>query len=307
MTSAAKRTAKFGEQLTPFEEATRSAFTSGPAVLWISLFLFVPLLMIVAVSFLTRGEYGDIIFTPTLENYKRFLGFGAFGFDALYPFIILRSLILAACTTVLCMVLGLPLAFFIAGMPGRYKNLALTLVMIPFWTNLLIRTYAWQILLAPDGFITKIVRLVGLVGEGEGLYPSIFAVYIGMVCDYLPYLVLPLYSSVEKIDWSIVEAAMDLGANNLKVFIHALLPQVAPGLVAGIILVFIPAMGTFVIPDLLGGAKTAMLGNAIAQQFGQSRDWPFGSAVAVFGMAFLMLALYFYARFSGNDGKRGIL
>ncbi len=303
----AARRATFGEQLTPAQETLRSAITSGPSILWVTLFMFVPILMIFAVSFLTRGGYGEILFEPTLENYKRFIGFGVLGFDPLYPFIILRSLGLAAGTTLLCMLLGLPLAFFIAGLPGRYKNLGLTLVMVPFWTNLLIRTYAWQILLAPSGFVTEIVRLFGLVDSDQGLYPSVFAVYIGMVCDYLPYLVLPLYSSVEKIDWTIVEAAMDLGANRVKVFYHALLPQVAPGLIAGIILVFIPAMGTFVIPDLLGGAKTAMLGNAIAQQFGPSRDWPFGSAISVFGMVFLMVALYVYARFSGKEGKGAML
>ena len=297
------KVAKFGEQLSSSEEMVRSAFTSGPGILWVAVFLFVPLLMIVVISFMSRGAYGEIQFPLTFDNYKRFFGFGVFGFDPLYPFIILRSIFLAAGTTVLCMALGLPLAFFIAGMPGRYKNLALTLVMIPFWTNLLIRTYAWQILLAPDGLVTVMARALGLVAQGQGLYPSVFAVYIGMVCDFMPYLVLPLYASVEKIDWVIVEAAMDLGANNFQVFIHALLPQVAPGLAAGIILVFIPAMGTFVIPDLLGGAKTAMLGNAIAQQFGPSRDWPFGSAISFFGMSFLMLALYLYARSSSKPGR----
>jgi spermidine/putrescine transport system permease protein len=255
------------------------------------------------ISFLSRGETGGFGAPWTIENYKRFLGFGFLGFDfSTYPLIFLRSVTLGAGTTVLCVVTALPLAFFIAALPGRYRNLALTLVLIPFWTNLLIRTYAWQILLAPESWITRAFALVGLVEPGQALYPSAFAIYIGMVCDYLPFIVLPLYSSVEKIDWSIAEAAMDLGADGRRVFWHAVLPQVVPGLVAGVILVFIPATGQFVIPDLLGGAKIMMLGNAIQQQFGPGRDLPFGSAIAFLGMGAVMIGLWIYARKVGEKG-----
>jgi spermidine/putrescine transport system permease protein len=176
------------------------------------------------------------------------------------------------------------------------------LVVIPFWTNLLIRTYAWQILLAPGSLLAGLAAWIGLVGPGEPLYPSTAAVYIGMVCDYLPFLVLPLYASVEKLDWSLAEAASDLGADNLRVFRHAIFPQVVPGLVAGFILVFIPATGQFVIPDLLGGSKTVMVGNAIAQEFGASRDWPFGSAISVLTMGLVMIGLWIYARKSAGRG-----
>jgi spermidine/putrescine transport system permease protein len=291
---------EFGVQLTPIGHIVRSAFTSGPGILWLTLFMFVPLLAIVVISFMTRDADGNIVAKLTLENYTRFFGFGELGYDPIYPFIVLRSISLAAGTTILCTVLGLPLAFFIAKLPPRYRNLALVLVMIPFWSNLLIRTYAWQLLLSPDGPITRIVRFFGLVGEYEGLYPSTVAVYIGMVCDYLPYLVLPLYASVEKIDWALAEAAVDLGANRIKMFWFAIVPQIVPGLAAGVTLVLVPATGTFVIPDLLGGAKTVLLGNAIEQQFKQSRDWPFGSAIACFGMLALLLALWVQARYQ-ND------
>ena len=292
---------EFGVQLTPRDQIVRSALTSGWGIGWLTLFMFVPLLAIVVISFLTRGTYGDIVPQLTIENYRRFFGFGELGYDPLYPYIVLRSLILATSTTVLCTLFGLPLAFFIAKLPPRFRNLALVLVMIPFWSNLLIRTYAWQIMLSAEGPITRAFRLIGLVADGEPMYPSVFAVHIGMVCDYLPYLVLPLYASVEKIDWALAEAAVDLGANRIKMFWFAIVPQIIPGLAAGITLVFVPATGTFVIPDLLGGAKTVLLGSAIAQQFGQSRDWPFGSAIACFGMLALLLALWVQTRYQSDE------
>ena len=219
----------------------------------------------------------------------------------------LRSLVLGAVTAVACVVTGLPLAFFISRLPPRDKTLALTLVAIPFWTNLLIRTYAWQILLAPESWLTRAVHTIGIGTQGEPLYPGTMAVGIGMICDYLPFLVLPLYASVEKIDWSLAEAAMDLGADRARVFRHALLPQIMPGLMAGMILVFLPATGQFVIPDLLGGAKTVMLGNAIQQQFGQSRDWPFGSAVAFVALGFVLAGLWLYARKGQGKGEPTLL
>jgi spermidine/putrescine transport system permease protein len=293
---------KFGENLTRRGQIIRSVFTSGPGILWVMVFLVLPLLFVGVISFMSRGQYGEIQRPFTTDNYKRFFGFGFFGFDLLYPQIMLRSLVLGVATTLLCTVAGTPLAFFIGAIPRRYRNMALTLVLIPFWTNLLIRTYAWEILFAPESWITRAFVAVGLVGPGLPLYPGPFAIYVGMVCDYMPFLVLPLYASVEKIDWSIAEAAMDLGADGLRVFWHAVLPQIIPGLVAGIIFVFIPATGQFVIPDLLGGAKTVMLGNAIQQQFGPSRDWPFGSAITVFGMGAVMLGLWLYARIAGEKG-----
>jgi spermidine/putrescine transport system permease protein len=300
---ATKGEVQFGERLTNRSHLLRSALTSGPGIIWVTVFLLVPLLAICVISFLSRGDYGEIQRPFTLENFTRFIGYGEFGFDPLYPRIVLRSLVLGAGTTFLCVVAGLPLAFFIAALPLRFRTLALTLVLIPFWTNLLIRTYAWQILLAPENPLAQLLAWVGLAKPDEPLYPSAFAIYIGMVCDYLPFIAMPLYASVEKIDWSIAEAAMDLGADGPRVFWHAVLPQIMPGLTAGVILTFIPATGQFVIPDLLGGAKTVMLGNAIQQQFGPSRDWPFGSAVTVLAMALMLLGLWAYARSAGEKGR----
>jgi spermidine/putrescine transport system permease protein len=278
-------------------------FSATPPVLWLALFFFAPLAIIIGVSALSRGDYGEIQLPVTIENYKRLLGFGELGFDSLYPLILLRSLVLGATTALICVFTALPLAFFIARLSGRWKNFALTLVVIPFWTNLLIRTYAWQILLAPDGTVTKLVRAIGIGNADDALYPGTFAVLVGMVCDFLPFLVLPLYASVEKIDWSLAEAAADLGAHKLNVFRHAILPQIAPGLIAGIVLVFLPATGQFVIPDLLGGAKTVMLGNAIQQQFTQSRDWPFGSAISAVALLVVMLGMWIFGRKAEQKGE----
>jgi spermidine/putrescine transport system permease protein len=274
----------------------RSAVTSGPAVVWLTIFLLTPLAILGGVSFFTRGDYGEIQLPLTFDSYRRLVGFGELGFDALYPLILLRSVLMGAATALLCALFGLPLAFFIARLPPRFKTLALTLVVIPFWTNLLIRTYAWQILLSPESWISRAAQALGIVAAGGALYPGAGAVLVGMVCDFLPFMVLPLYASVEKIDWTLAEAAGDLGAGRVQVFRHALLPQISPGLLAGIILVFLPATGQFVIPDLLGGAKTAMLGNVIQQQFGQSRDWPFGAAIAMVALAMVLMGLWIHGR-----------
>ncbi|MFN7138373.1 MAG: ABC transporter permease [Limisphaerales bacterium] len=283
--------------------AWRRPLVIGGPVGWLSLFLLVPILIIFAVSFMARGDYGELELPLTIENYKRLLGFGVFGFDSLYPIILLRSLLLGFLTVVFCVLAGMPLAFFIARLRPPYKNVALMLVVIPFWTNLLIRTYAWQILLAPESWITRTFHAVGIGEAGMPLYPGYFAVLIGMVCDFLPFFVLPLYASVEKIDWTLPEAAADLGANRWNVFRHSILPQIRPGLLAGMILVFLPATGQFVIPDLLGGAKTFMLGNAIQQQFGQSRDWPFGAAIAMIALLLVMICLWLYFRKAEQKGE----
>lgn len=259
----------------------RSWLAVAPSTVWLAFLLAGPLIGIVAMSFATRGELGGVEWVWTWENYRRLAGFGELGFDPVYPLILARTVGLAAGTTLLCLAVGLPFAFWIAGLSRRWRAVALMGVMIPFWTNLLIRTYAWQVLLASDGFVARAARWMGWVGEGEGLYPGVMAVWVCQVCDYLPFMTLPLYASVEKLDWTLVDAARDLGARRWGVFWHALYPQIRPGVVAGVMLVFLPALGQFVIPDLLGGARTVLLGNAVQQQFVQSRDWPFGAAIAV--------------------------
>lgn len=298
---------QLGEHLTPRQELARAAVTSGPGLAWVIVFMLVPLAGVVVAAFLSRGTYGEMQAKFTLENFRRFLGFGSLGFDPLYPQILLRSLGLAAGTVACCTAAALPLTFFIAGLPARWKQVALMLVIIPFWTNLLVRTYAWQIILSGSGWLAHGAAALGLIEPGTALYPGLLAVFIGLTCDYLPFLALPLYASVEKIDWTLAEAAADLGASGPRVFWHALLPQIRPGLFAGSILVFIAATGQFVIPDLLGGARTVLLGNAIQQQFGVSRDWPFGSAIACVAMLIVLLGLWLFARTAGEEGRKTLL
>jgi len=294
------------EKVPPAQSQARASAlcTIGPGLAWVSFFLILPLVSVVVMAFLTRGTYGEVKLDFTLDNFRRLLGFGSFGFDPLYPKIVWRSLVMAAGTLLGCLLVAIPLTFFIVSLRPRWKLAALMLVVIPFWTNLLIRTYAWQIILSSHGWLARTCATLGLIPPGEALYPSSLAVFLVLVCDFLPVMVLPLYASVEKIDWTLAEAASDLGANRPKVFWHALLPQIRPGLMAGSILVFIAATGQFAVPDLLGGAKTVLLGNAIQQQYGFSRDWPFGSAIACFAMALMMAGLWWFARTAAAEERK---
>lgn len=292
---------QYGVQMDRRRHLIRALFVAGPGLGWLMVFLLLPVLGLGVVSVLTRGEYGEIAPPWTWDNYKRLLGFGEFGFDLLYPILLARSILLGGLTTVLCLLAAFPMAFAIAGLPRRYKTAALIAVVVPLWTNLLIRTYAWQIIFAPESWVSRLVAACGIIGPGEALYPGTFAVLVGMFCDFLPFMVLPLYASVEKLDWSIVEAAMDLGAHGMNLFRHAVLPQVMPGVAAGILLVFIPSIGQFVIPDLLGDAKTWLLGNAIQQEFGSSMDWPFGAAMTLCALALVMLALWLCSKLTRDE------
>lgn len=281
----------YGELSTPRKIRTRGLLRISPGMLWIMLFLSIPALSLIVISFTTRGAYGEIEWVFTLENYKRLAGYSLFGWSPDYLKILLRSIIAGLITTVVCIILSYPLAFFISTRDKATRYLWLTALIIPFWTNLVIRTYAWQIVLAPGLPIAKLAALLHLVPPGSPLYPSPFAVYIGMISAFLPFVALPLYSSVEKLDWSLVEAANDLYCGKWRVFHQAILPQTLPGLSVGAILTFIPAMGMFLIPDLLGGAKYMLVGNLIQQQFGKSRDWPFGAAVSLALMSLTLIVL----------------
>jgi len=267
-----------------------------PGAGWEVLFLALPFAGMVVMSFMTRGEVGGVERPFTLENYKLLAGFGPFGFEPLYPVVLLRTVTLAFVTAASCAAAALPLVFWVASLSRRKRTVALMLLTIPVWTNLLVRTYAWQVLLGPDGLITGAARAVGLVGGGEALYPGMAAVLVCLVCDYLPFAALPLYASVEKMNRATVEAARDLGASGWNVWRHAVYPQIKPGLWAGLVFVFLPALGQFVIPDLLGGAKTVLLGNVLQQQFGPSRDWPFGAALTTVTIFVLALIVLLYAR-----------
>lgn len=259
------------------------ALLSLGAVAWLLVLLALPMIAMVALAFAQRGPYGEITWDFTTENFRRLVGYGAFGWSADYLRILGRSLWVAFVTTVLCVALSYPLAFFIAGRPRVTRAVLLGLVIVPFCTNLVIRAYGWMMLFR-------------FVPPEAGLYPGPFAVFVGMVSSELPFALLPLYAVVERLDWSLVEAARDLYASRTRVFLHAIVPQTLPGLAAATILTFIPAIGAFVVPDLLGGAKYMLVGNLIQQQFGASRDLPFGAAVSLALLALTLLGLLFLRR-----------
>ncbi len=272
--------------------------TVFPGTAWLLVFTLLPTLLVLYASFLQRNPHGWLSGPLTLANYARFFGIGEGGFDPLYLRILGRSFLLGVVTTVFVVLLGYPFAFFAAR--SRYKNLILLLVVLPFWTNFLIRVYAWIVIFQRKGVLNAMLAQFDL--QPLHLYPSWTAVYVGTIYTYLPFLILPLYASVEKIDWTLLEAAYDLGAGRVRGFWYAVFPQTLPGLVAGILLVFIPALGTFVISDLLGAGKTILIGNVIQQQFGGSRDWAFGSAATFVLMALVLTGLWIYARRAGESG-----
>lgn len=255
-----------------------------PAGFWLFFFFLVPLGIVLAYSFAQRGVYGGIEWAFSLENYARAL-------DPLYVKILWRSLGMALFTTIFCLLCGYPFAYFIAFAPARLKNLLLILLIIPFWTNFLIRTYAWIVILQEEGLINSLLLSIGVIRQPLNLLYTPTSVMLGMVYGYLPFMVLPLYSSLEKLQPALLEASMDLGANRLKTFLHVTLPLTAPGIAAGIVLVFIPTIGEFIIPDILGGAKTVLIGNLITNQFLTARDWPFGAAITFIVVLFVLVGL----------------
>ncbi len=265
----------------------------APTVGTLALLFFAPMTIIVAYSFLTRGVYGGVIGEGTIENYIRL-------FDPLYGVILLRTLALSAIATLLCLVLGFPLALFIAR-SGSRKNLYLQLVMIPFWTSFLVRTYAWMFLLRDTGLINSALLATGLISEPLPLLYNNGAVLLGLVYSYLPFVVLPLYATLERIDNSLLEASADLGARPWETVTRVVIPLCAPAFRAGAVLVFIPCLGAYLTPDLLGGGKTVMAGNLIQNQFTTARDWPFGSAVSLVLMAIVLVLMIVAMRSQKED------
>ena len=266
-----------------------------PVTIWLGLFFLVPLLFILAYSFGTSGVYGGITLGFNPGNYLKV-------FNPLYLEIIVRTLIIALTNTFLCLLLGYPLAYFIAFRAGAHKNIFILLIMIPFWTSLLLRAYAWVVILGGDnGIANRILQFLHITDHPLTLIFTPQAVIMGMVYSYLPFMILPLYAALEKFDSRLKEAAQDLGASRWHTFWRVTFPLSLPGVIAGSILVFIPSAGEFVIPNLLGGARTVMVGNLIQQQFLQARDWAFGSALAVMLAVLLVGAIMFYVRRVGAD------
>lgn len=280
---------------------SRPQWLVAPAIVFIAIFFLIPLGLMAYVSILEKGQFGGVTWgTFTLESYRRFL----FEEDFLDPSVLvlntdyleifLRSFWLSFSTTILCLAIALPTALYMAMQPEKYRNLLIFLVTIPFWTNLLVRNYAWILLLRNGGLIDGWLRSLGITDQPIDVLYTDFAIAIGLTYSFLPFMVLPIYASLEKLDFRLVEAAYDLGADKWRALRRIVLPLAAPGIAAGCILVFIPCLGAYVTPDLLGGAKKLMIGNLIQAQFGSARNWPFGAALAFALLGLVLVTMMAY-------------
>jgi spermidine/putrescine transport system permease protein len=265
----------------------RAWFLAPSWAVMLSLFFF-PMLIVLAYSLLTRGTYGGISLPWSAESYQRFA-------DPIYLGILWRSFWIAGISTLISLLLGFPLALFISR-AGKRKNLYLSLVILPFWTSFLVRTYAWMFLLRDTGLVNSTLQKLGIIHDPLPLLYNDGAVILGLVYGYLPFMVLPLFGTLERLDRNLLEAAADLGARPWATLLRVVLPLSAPGIRAGVILVFIPCLGAYLTPDLLGGGKSVMIGNLIQNQFTTARDWPFGSAISLALMAVVMLLLIAFVR-----------
>ena len=263
-----------------------------PGLAWLGIFFFIPLLLVLVISLAARGTYGGVEWTFSLTSYANLI-------DPMYLTIFVRSLTLALATTALCLLLGFPMAYYMARTPLRWHAIWLLMIMIPFWTNFLVRTYAWMFILRTEGLMNTLLMDVGLIASPIEILYSDVAVLIGLVYGYLPFMVLPLYAALARLDFSVVEAAWDLYASGWGVFWRVVLPLTKPGVIAGCILVCIPSLGAFITPDLLGGAKTMMVGNLIQHEYLVVRDWPFGSAISFVLMGMVLLGMMGYLKVEG--------
>ena len=299
-----------------------------PAAFWLAVFFVAPMLIVLIVSFGERSRLGTVIYPEFaltnigayFDDYLRF--FSPIGGEYIYLRIFWRSVGIALFNTILCLLLAYPFAYWIARQPEKYRGALIFLVMIPFWTNFLVRTYAWMLILRDSGLINNFWTITlhdqaVMLADNSQFFtwlaaitvrklPLLFnqpAVMLGLLYGYFPFMVLPLYSNLEKLDWSLLEAAADLGANAWRSTLRVLVPLSMPGIVSGSIIVFIPSLGAYVTPDLLGGARVALLGNLLQQQFMTVRDWPFGSAIGFLMMAIMLAATLLYFRTSAQSER----
>lgn len=274
--------------------------TTAPITLWMLGFFLIPLVLIVIVSFCIRGEVGDIVYSFTSDNYKRLI-------NTLYITIFFKSLLIAVGTTVICLIFGYPFAFIIARANKAIKPILLLLIILPFWTNSLVRTYAMIILLRTEGIINTLLLNIGIIKAPLHLMYNNTSVMIGMLYMMFPFMVLPLYSSIEKLDMRIIEAADDLGARPLDIFLKITLPLTKGGILSGSLLVFVPTLGLFFVTDLMGGSKVVLMSNLIKNQFLTARDWPFGAAISVVLIIIMIALISLYTKLGGKVDKREVL
>jgi spermidine/putrescine transport system permease protein len=277
----------------------------GPVSLFLAVFFLGPLAIMIVTSFLAPGLYGGVEWTWYPHNYGRILGFADpmfEDFDPVYIAIFLRSLKIAALTVAATLLVCYPAAFCISRLSERWKNFCLFLITLPFFTSLIVRLFIWVLILRQTGIVNAMLLNTGVIARPLELIYTDGAIVLGMVYIFIPFMFMPVYASVEKLDWTLVRASLDLGAGPIRTFIRIILPLTAPGIAGGAVIVFIPALGNFVVPAILGGAKVMMLGNLIEQQFLAARNWPFGSALAMMVMAVMLVLLFVYVIVSGRRG-----
>lgn len=286
----------------PDSQILRRTLALGPAVVIIGIFMLIPVFIVGVYSLLEPGAFGGVEWVLSGSAYTQLI-YERMLDDSIrltpdYIIIIWRSVVLAFVATASCLVVGFPVAWFIARQPLAQRNLWILLITIPFWTNQLVRTFAWIIILGRNGVIEAPFRWLGLLGpEGTlGLMYTKLAITVGLTYTFIPLMVLPIYASLEKLNFSYVEAAADLYSSRWETFSKVIIPLSKPGIIAGCLLVFIPSLGAFIQPDLLGGGKNLMLGTLVQFQFSTARNWPFGSAIAMILLAFVMVFLMVYAR-----------
>jgi spermidine/putrescine transport system permease protein len=272
----------------------RGTALAGPALLWWAGLLVLPVGLVLAYSFFQRGEFGGVVYDWTLGNYDR-------AFDPLYLKTLGFSVRVSLEATLIALLIGYPTAAVIASVPRRWRTALLVLIVLPFWTSLLIRTYAWIVLLNDAGLINSVLGRLGLADDPVRLLYGEFAIVLGLVYGYLPLMVLPIYAAIERLGPELREASADLGASGPKTFFNVTLPLTSAGVFAGCIFVFVPSLGNFIVPDLLGGGRKLMIGNVIQAEFLRSRDWPFGATLAVSVIAMLVALVVVQAWLGGRQ------
>ncbi|HMD81763.1 MAG TPA: ABC transporter permease, partial [Anaerolineales bacterium] len=286
----------------------------GPGALWILLFFNLPILIVLFISFVERGRAGGIKLPPvyTLDNYVQLFNSctSQFAGPECDPFLYLgifgHSVRIGLVVTFWCILVGYPLSYFISRQKQVWRDALMILVIIPFWTNFLVRTYALKQVLATEGLLNSFLLNIGLIGQPLELLFNEFAVVVGLVYGYLPFAVLPMYASIEKFDHTLMEAAADLGASPVRAFLKVMLPLTLPGVIAALVLVFVPVVGAFITPDIMGGGKIEMIGTLINRQFGVSRNWPFGASMSLMLMLLVLIGVIAYFRSSTEETRRGI-
>lgn len=266
-----------------------ATITIGPVIAWLSLFVVIPMLYIFIISFMEKGIYGGVVAKFYLNNYKEMI-------NPIYVEVFINSIYIAFFTTVICLVLGYPFAYIICKSSKSMKVVLLMLIMLPFWTNSLIRTYGWITLIRTEGVFNTALLNLGIINKPLNMLYTNGAVLLGMVYTLFPFMVLPLYTSIEKLDKSLLEAADDLGANPVRVFLRVALPLTMPGIFAGSIQVFIPTLGYFFISDMMGGGKSMLIGNLIKNQFLTARNWPLGAALSIILILLTIILMKLYTK-----------